>query len=83
MKCSSYSNGIRPCARGGGRRPAGANAGSEVVHAAVAVRGDVTELELIQFCRGELDDFKVPRRVELHDELPRLPSGKIDRHAFA
>ena len=82
MKCSSYLNGIG-CARGAASSACCTNAGSEVVHAAVAVRGDVTELELIQFCRGELDDFKVPRRVELHDELPRLPSGKIDRHAFA
>ena len=58
-------------------------AGNEVVYATVAVRGDVTELELIQFCRGELDDFKVPRRVELRAELPRLASGKIDRRAIA
>jgi long-chain acyl-CoA synthetase len=56
----------------------GDGSGNEFVYAAVAVRGDVTELELIRFCRGELEDFKVPRRVELRDKLPRLPSGKVD-----
>jgi long-chain acyl-CoA synthetase len=55
--------------------------GGELVQAAVAVTGDVTELELVAHCREALEDFKVPRRIELRDSLPRLPAGKVDRRA--
>jgi long-chain acyl-CoA synthetase len=36
--------------------------------------------ELRQHCRAHLAHYKCPRRVEFTDELPRLPSGKIQRH---
>ena len=32
--------------------------------------------ELIEFCRGRLANFKVPRQIEFRTELPRNPSGK-------
>ncbi|MDT4911323.1 MAG: HIP---CoA ligase, partial [Pseudonocardiales bacterium] len=35
------------------------------------------EGEVIAFCRERLANFKVPRRVEFVDVLPRNPSGKV------
>lgn len=33
--------------------------------------------ELIQFCRGLLADYKIPRSVDFLAALPRTPSGKV------
>lgn len=47
---------------------------------AVAVRKPgqaLSQQELIQFCEGHLEHFKVPTRVEFMDELPRNPAGKV------
>ncbi|WP_228389084.1 class I adenylate-forming enzyme family protein [Cumulibacter manganitolerans] len=43
----------------------------------VIKQGEVTEDELIGFCRGRLADYKVPRQVVFVDELPMTPAGKI------
>jgi len=51
--------------------------GEEVVYAAVTLLGPATEAELLGFCRRHLAEHKVPRRVELVDQLPRGPTGKI------
>ncbi|HUO48304.1 MAG TPA: AMP-binding protein [Acidimicrobiales bacterium] len=37
----------------------------------------VTPDELREFCAGRLADYKVPRRIELADELPRNATGKV------
>ncbi len=37
----------------------------------------VTEAELIEFCRSGLADFKRPRKVVFLADLPRNPTGKI------
>ncbi|CAA0107574.1 long-chain-fatty-acid--CoA ligase [Zhongshania aliphaticivorans] len=37
----------------------------------------ITIEELIAFCRDKLAGFKIPRRLELYEVLPRNPSGKI------
>ncbi|MGE0714396.1 MAG: hypothetical protein AB7P02_03055 [Alphaproteobacteria bacterium] len=31
------------------------------------------------FCRGRIADYKVPRRIDFVDALPRLETGKIQR----
>jgi len=36
-------------------------------------------LEIINFVRGKLADFKLPRSVEFAQSLPRTPSGKIQK----
>lgn len=36
--------------------------------------------EVIAYCRGKLAGYKVPRRVEFVREIPRTPSGKIQKH---
>ncbi|MEA3217224.1 MAG: 3-oxocholest-4-en-26-oate---CoA ligase [Acidimicrobiia bacterium] len=52
----------------------------EVVAAVVRLRGGATlSLErLRRHCRGQLARFKLPRRLVIVDELPRLPTGKVD-----
>jgi len=41
---------------------------------------DAKPSEIIDHVRGELADFKVPRRIDFVDALPRTPSGKIQKH---
>jgi acyl-CoA synthetase (AMP-forming)/AMP-acid ligase II len=57
----------------------------EAVHAHVAAEAGV-ELdanELRRHCAGSLESHMVPKRVVIHDELPRIGSGKIDRRKLA
>lgn len=49
----------------------------EVVKAVVSVEGSATEEELIAWCRERLASYKCPKSVEITDELPRNPTGKI------
>ncbi|MFQ5456971.1 MAG: class I adenylate-forming enzyme family protein, partial [Myxococcota bacterium] len=39
--------------------------------------GSITVDELMDFCRKSLAGYKIPRRFELLEELPRNPTGKI------
>lgn len=43
----------------------------------VAPGSELTEGEVIEFCRSRLAGFKTPRKVIFVDELPRTPTGKI------
>jgi fatty-acyl-CoA synthase len=36
--------------------------------------------ELARHCREHLAHYKCPRSVEFSEDLPRMPSGKIQRH---
>ncbi|MBM3660159.1 MAG: AMP-binding protein [Actinobacteria bacterium] len=49
----------------------------EQLMAVVETREPVTADDLAAYCRERLADFKVPARVELVDELPRQPNGKV------
>ena len=49
----------------------------EQLMAVVETRSPVTPDELRDFCREHLADFKVPATIELVDELPRQPNGKV------
>ena len=40
-------------------------------------RPDLTERDVIEFCRGKLAAFKQPKGVAFIDVIPRNPSGKI------
>lgn len=53
----------------------------EVPHAVVVVREgtEVTEEELIAFCRDRIAHFKVPKGITFTDELPKTASGKIQK----
>jgi long-chain acyl-CoA synthetase len=56
-----------------------------VVVAFVVLRSGqaVTEAELIAFARERLADYKTPENVIFRDELPKGPTGKIQRRALA
>ena len=38
---------------------------------------DLTLEEMIDFCRDKIAGYKIPRQLEIVEELPRNPSGKI------
>lgn len=40
---------------------------------------ELSEQELIDWCRQRLANYKVPKRFIVVEELPRLPIGKIDK----
>jgi len=52
----------------------------EAVKAVVAVNQAVSANELIEFLRGRIAEFKLPRSVEFLEALPRTPSGKVKKH---
>ncbi|MFA7464086.1 MAG: hypothetical protein WCY54_03460, partial [Syntrophales bacterium] len=39
----------------------------------------LNERAVILHCRRHLEDFAVPRCIEFRENLPKNPSGKIDR----
>ena len=49
----------------------------ESVKAVVSLEGEATEKEIIAFARERLAAYKCPRTVDVVDELPRNPTGKI------
>lgn len=57
----------------------------EDVAAAVVLRrvGLATEREMREFAASRLADFKVPRRVIFVDEIPKGPTGKLQRIGLA
>ena len=54
----------------------------EEVKAFVALKGDVTEEELLAYCKANLAATKYPRLYEIRDELPKGSTGKILRKAL-
>ena len=54
----------------------------EAVKALVVARDDVavTAPELVAFARERLAGYKLPRSVELVEDLPHTPSGKVLKH---
>jgi acyl-CoA synthetase (AMP-forming)/AMP-acid ligase II len=57
----------------------------EEVAAAVVVRDgqSVTERELRDFAAERLADFKVPRKIVFVAEIPKGPTGKLQRIGLA
>ena len=53
----------------------------EVVEAAIIAQEgqNVTEADVIQFCKEKLADFKVPKRVHFVKEMPMTASGKVQK----
>jgi len=42
-------------------------------------KGQVKEEDFIKYCEGKMAKYKVPKKVEFVEELPKTPSGKILR----
>ena len=53
------------------------------VGAAVIASEPVSEAELRDHCRVSLAAFKVPSRIAVVDDLPRTPTGKLQRRLVA
>jgi acyl-coenzyme A synthetase/AMP-(fatty) acid ligase len=56
--------------------------GLMLTRAYVVAREPLEEQELMDFARGQLAGHKVPREIRFVDDLPRTPSGKLDRKAL-
>jgi acyl-CoA synthetase (AMP-forming)/AMP-acid ligase II len=55
----------------------------EEVAAAVVLRGEAGEADLVAHCRERLAAFKVPKTIYLVTQIPRTATGKIQRRAVA
>jgi acyl-CoA synthetase (AMP-forming)/AMP-acid ligase II len=55
----------------------------EDVAAAVVLKSDATEKELIAHCRSSLSDFKCPKKIYIMEAIPRTATGKIQRRNVA
>lgn len=51
-----------------------------VAHVVTLPGYELTEDQIIEFCRGRLANYKVPRAVEFHPVLPRNAGGKVLKH---
>ncbi len=56
----------------------------EAVTAAIVLRGPNTVSEdiMIDFCRGKLGGFKIPKSVKFVESLPRNASGKLQKNVI-
>jgi long-chain acyl-CoA synthetase len=57
----------------------GKGPGEELVKAVIVPSEDVGDREVVDFCRERLANYKVPQLIELRDEIPKSPLGKILR----
>ena len=53
--------------------------GDDKVKAVIVRRNACTEVELAEFCRGKIADFKIPSVFEFREELPKSPTCKLRR----
>lgn len=54
----------------------------QVPVAFVLKRGELTEEEVIEFCRGNLANYKLPKKVYFVDQIPRNASRKLLRRVL-
>ena len=55
----------------------------EEVAVAVVLKEPVAESILIEHCKKQLADFKVPKKIVIVEKIPRTATGKIQRRAVA
>jgi oxalate---CoA ligase len=55
----------------------------EEVEAAVVVRENVSQTELLAFCKDRLAEFKRPKQIHITETIPRTATGKIQRGVVA
>lgn len=44
---------------------------------------ELSEADLLSYCRENLASFKVPKRVFIADSLPKTATGKVQRRIVA
>jgi acyl-CoA synthetase (AMP-forming)/AMP-acid ligase II len=64
-------------------RPIGAGLRNEEVAACVLASPDVSESNLLRFCRTALSGWQVPKRIFIVDTIPTNERGKINRRELA
>jgi len=64
-------------------RPKGAGLRNEEVAACVLASPDITEGDLLRFCRTALSGWQVPKRIFVVDIIPTNERGKISRRELA
>src|SRR5262245_16923038 len=64
-------------------RPTGAGLRNEEVAACVVVSPQVSESDLLRFCRAALSAWQVPKRIFVVDPIPTNERGKISRRELA
>ena len=64
-------------------RPTDAGLRNEEVAACVLVSSDVSENDLLRFCRNALSGWQVPKRIFIVDTIPTNERGKISRRELA
>lgn len=52
------------------------------VHAVVQAAGPLTEQQVIEYAKGRLAPYKVPKTVEFVDAIPRTAATKVNRSAM-
>ncbi len=57
--------------------------GEDIVAAVIVKDKNISERELRQFTNTRLSYFKVPRRILIVDEIPKGPTGKLQRIGLA
>jgi acyl-CoA synthetase (AMP-forming)/AMP-acid ligase II len=55
----------------------------EEVAVAVVLQGEATEADLLRHCRGQLAEFKIPRKIYVVERIPRTATGKVQRRHVA
>jgi amino acid adenylation domain-containing protein len=57
----------------------------EAIKAVVTLKpgSPATEKEILRFCSQHLEDFMVPKTVEIRDALPKTSNGKINKRELA
>jgi long-chain acyl-CoA synthetase len=74
-------NGVRQAVVFG--RPTGAGLRNEEVAACVLASPEVSESDLLRFCRTALSGWQVPKRIFVVDMIPTNERGKISRRELA
>jgi acyl-CoA synthetase (AMP-forming)/AMP-acid ligase II len=52
----------------------------QVVGAAVVLKGQADRAQLRESCRESLADFKIPKVIHIVQQIPRTPTGKVQRN---
>ncbi|HKZ46329.1 MAG TPA: AMP-binding protein, partial [Thermodesulfobacteriota bacterium] len=57
----------------------------EVPKAIIVTRdgNTLTDKEVLEFCRGKLPNYKIPKIMEFRESLPKIGSGKINKKELA
>jgi len=62
--------------------PAGVEAGEDEVLAAIVASEPVPPREILDWCKGRIPEFAIPRFVRFVDALPKTPSEKVRKAAL-